>query len=76
MCAQVRDVAHIKLSFNDMIMTVSEQSEHCHPQARFWFPLQNSDKLQAYCKVTKQAKVACKEHFGKLVACGIIKVRT
>lgn len=66
--------AHMKLSFNNMILTVSDTEGECHANARFWMPVDNEARLLAYMKMAKIQNVSCKIHFGRLVNAGIVKV--
>ena len=70
--SDVDEVGHIKLNFNDMIISFAAKREQCHQEARFWMPWSNYTRLEAYLKMNKIAKIDCKKHFGKLVAGGII----
>ncbi|MAE81340.1 MAG: hypothetical protein CMB80_01300 [Flammeovirgaceae bacterium] len=70
----VEEDLHMRLNFNGMVMTISDDSSRCHPEAKFWMPFHNVPRLHAYCKLSGVAKINCKEHFGKLVAGGIVYV--
>ncbi len=69
------EVVHLTLAFNGMVMTISNDSDKCHKDARFWLPFSNIPRVDAYCRLAQIAKVVSKDHFGKLVAAGIIVVR-
>lgn len=58
-----------------MIMSIAPKAEQCHPQARFWLPTQNIDRLEFFMKLNKIEKVVDKKVFGILVASRIIHLR-
>ena len=55
-----------------MILSVCEDREDCHKDARFWMKPSDEASLNAYMLMNKLPKISCRDHFGKLVSCGVI----
>ena len=69
------EIVHVELGFNKLIMTVSKDESDCHPDARFWLPWSNWNRLEFYLKLNRIEKVNDKKQLGILVAGGIVQLR-
>lgn len=72
--AKTDEVYHFTLNFNDMIMSVCNDRDMIHTDARFWLPFVNIPRVNAYVKITGIGKISSKDHLGRLIAQGIIHV--
>jgi len=68
------EVVHIRLNFNDEIMTMADDRSQCHKDARYWLPSENMDRIDVYLRMNGLEKIQCSSHFTKLLA-GRIVVR-
>lgn len=68
------DTVHFELSFNKMIMTVSDRKDQCRQDTRFWLPWENWTKLEMFLKLNQLEKVDNKKTFGILVAGRIVQL--
>lgn len=66
------DTVHVKLDFIDAIMTVSDEVWQSHPQASYWMPTANFDRLDVYLRLANISKINCIQHFTKLLASRIV----
>lgn len=66
------DIVHVKLDFIDAIMSVCDDVWDCHPQAKYWLPLANFDRLDVYLRLANITKINCVPHFTKLLASRIV----
>ena len=73
--SEEQETVHIELNFNQMIMTVSEREDQCHPKARFWLSWDKWPQIEMFCKMNQVEKVQDKKLFGILVANRIIQLR-
>lgn len=65
---------HIVLEFNGMLMSVVDNVEQCHKDARFWMTWDSWPKLELFLKMNQLDKVVDKKIFGILVANCIIQL--
>jgi len=66
------ETVHIKLKFNDMVMSVCDHRQQCHRAAKFWLPWENWPNIDAYCKMNNIKQIGNKRALGNLVAGRII----
>jgi len=66
---------HIRLNFNNMIMSVCEEESLCHKEAIFWMRPSKLDDVDMFCMIHGIELIQTKEHFGLLVGSSIVKVK-
>lgn len=63
---------HIRLRFNQKIMSVCDQRDQCLKDASFWLPFSNIDRVCVFMKISNIAKIQSNEHFTKLLAARMV----
>ncbi len=64
---------HIELEFNKKVMSVCESESQCHPEATYWLPVANLDRLFSYLRMSKLTQIHSIEHFTKVLTGRIVQ---
>ena len=70
----MNEPVHIRLKFNDMVMSVCNTEDEIHKDAKFWLPWGAFHIVESFCKMNQIRQIDNKRVFGTLLAGRIIQL--
>lgn len=65
---------HIRLNFNNKVISVCDDRENCHPDATYWLPTENIDDFNKYLDEYGIEKVNSNSLLAKLLVRRIVVI--